>query len=519
MTRNLGRIFRAGVGIALALPWAGCFLSQSSTVPDVSEPSQEGGPSGNGFGPIVRARNQREVEVELVARYADNKIGTAPVRLRSYNGGLVGPTLRLRPGDTLNVHLINRLPPAPSAPTVHVSLNDTNLHFHGLHVSPAGNSDNVLLRIRPGQDFHYEIKVPRDHPAGTYWYHPHTHGSTSIQVGSGMAGALIIEGDIDRVPEIAAAKEKIFVLEQIQYSRPTSDRPGLVENFNAFLPGAWDLSGRRTIVNGELEPIIEMHPGEVQRWRYIDAGIMEALRMKIEDQDGKPVPQHAIAFDGITTGRIDAEPYIQLYPGYRTDVLVRAGDQEGDYQLVDDSTGPLESLHLLSEERNLIARIRVRGRKVDMGLPSSAELAPLAPFKPVQDAEIGGTQKVEFSIVPMLNPLGLAFQVDGSTFRMDETPRHLVLGAAEEWLVSSGFAEGHTFHIHVNPFEVIEPGGKRYWKDTIFVPPLKTLRLRTRYDRYIGTYVLHCHILSHEDLGMMQLVEVSLPGDPMHEDH
>ena len=135
------------------------------------------------------------------------------VRLRSYNGTdvdpdtpYVSPTIEAVPGDTVYVNLHNQLPadpscaahdPAPGEPYVNDPhcFNGTNLHTHGLWVNPAGNGDNVLLSINPGVKFQYEYKIPGGHPAGTFWYHTHRHGSTALQVSSGMAGALIIRGD------------------------------------------------------------------------------------------------------------------------------------------------------------------------------------------------------------------------------------------------------------------------------------------------------------------------------------
>ena len=113
------------------------------------------------------------------------------LKLRTYNGRLTGPTLVARPGDTLLITVEDRLPLNQSEDTgshLH-DLNSTNLHTHGLHVSPSGNSDNVLLQIDPGVTVEYEIKIPKDHPAGTFWYHAHKHGSVGVQTSSGMAGA------------------------------------------------------------------------------------------------------------------------------------------------------------------------------------------------------------------------------------------------------------------------------------------------------------------------------------------
>jgi FtsP/CotA-like multicopper oxidase with cupredoxin domain len=480
----------------------------------------------------------REVRVELVAQYADNVIGNDKVHLRSYNGALVGPTIRARAGDTLNIHLVNRLPanpptlnnlevqaaelareltrgvPPPLTTDIPHNFNTTNLHTHGLHVSPAGNSDNVLIAISPGEEFFYEIKIPPDHPPGTFWYHPHVHGSTALQVSSGMEGALIIEGDIDQVPAIAAAREQIFVFQQIDYA--TSDnklnrleKKGTLEDFNRpFNNGDWANGKRSTLINGALAPVLEMQPGEVQRWRLIDAGVEETVLFKIVGPDGKPVPQQLIALDGITTGRIEAMDQVYLYPGYRADVLIRAPDREGDYQILDEETAGDTAIKSLNKEaRKRLGTLRVKGSRKQMALPTQAELEPLAPYKHIEDKEITGQQEVHFGII-LTRPGTYPFALNGAAFDPGAAPRKLKLGGVDEWTISSEPIGPHIFHIHINPFEVIEPDGRRYWKDTLFIKSGAKVKVRTRYVRYVGQFVIHCHILPHEDEGMMQLVEI-----------
>src|SRR5262249_39483173 len=148
--------------------------------------------------------------------------------------------------------------------------------------SPSGNSDNVFLAIHPSQTQDYEIHIPDDHPAGTFWYHAHYHGSTAVQVASGIGGALIIEGGVDAnggldsIPEIKAAEaqEKIFVLQQINF-----DENGKIETFNQATPDGFV---RSITVNGLLLPTIRMRPGEVQRWRFIHAGVSENIHLALD---------------------------------------------------------------------------------------------------------------------------------------------------------------------------------------------------------------------------------------------
>jgi FtsP/CotA-like multicopper oxidase with cupredoxin domain len=156
--------------------------------------------------------HERVLDLDVV--YTDSRLFNPAtgsydrVHLRSYNGTdvsptapYVSPTIEIHPGETIRVNLDNKLPADPSCgagdhtPDAPHCFNGTNLHTHGLWVNPAGNGDNVLLSINPGVSFDYEYKIPSEHPSGTFWYHTHRHGSTALQVSSGMAGALIVRGN------------------------------------------------------------------------------------------------------------------------------------------------------------------------------------------------------------------------------------------------------------------------------------------------------------------------------------
>ncbi len=530
----------------------------------------------------IRSENGR-LELHLAVTYTDpNKVRIAGcgVKLRSYNGKLAGPTMRVKPGDVLLVTLDNQLPdvthphpqdPPPSGHASHFSFNTTNLHTHGLHVSPAGNSDNVLIEIRPNSTFQYEIRIPDDHPPGTFWYHAHVHGSTAVQISSGMVGAIVVEGlndsslqyqRFDTVAEIGAASEQVLLLQQITYGQS-----GQLEDFDqAFGPGKWRDSRRHVLVNGQLAPIIKMTPGEVQRWRFIHAGVRENIRLRLEEHD-----LHEIAVDGLALGRIARWPktggMALLGPGYRTDVLVKAnplpeGSTSFDYVLFDEEIEPEETLRgseiaLLSalrdgnanlapqklleqapKGRQIVAIVRVEGEAQNMQLPQSAALTGYEPHKPVEAEELNGTpQNVTLHIgnfvcgedgvccdisspdgcapqnmcTPGSEGCAMRFMVDGKVLMPHHPTRKMVLGTAAEWTLTS-FFEAHPFHIHVNPFQVnrveADNVSRPVWKDTVFTQPGRELKLRMRYKRYVGRFVLHCHILDHEDEGMMQIVEI-----------
>lgn len=264
-----------------------------------------------------------------------------PVRLRSYQGTrvdpktpFISPMLSIKPGDTIRIALNNKLPKdltcLETGGNVNVPhcFNGTNLHTHGLWVNPAGNGDNVLISINPGVSFEYEYNVPSDHPSGTFWYHTHLHGSTALQVSSGMAGALIIRGnrppvkgadgkiatgDIDTLlkpTRTQAFKERVVVMQQIQYAcrdaqgkvktnpdgtyrcdPATPGHPadvGMIEGTNGgntgydlFGPGEWAASGRYTSLNGVVLPTFkEARAGQVERWRVIHGGVRDTVNLE-----------------------------------------------------------------------------------------------------------------------------------------------------------------------------------------------------------------------------------------------
>jgi L-ascorbate oxidase len=282
--------------------------------------------------------------------YNPNTGKNDPVYLRAYDNTLIAPAIKAYPSQTVRIALNNNLPkedvatcPPPNGRNhiIPSCFNITNLHFHGLHVSPAGNSDNVLLEVAPGQKFEYEINIPADHPAGTFWYHSHRHGSTALQVSSGMAGPFIIKGertlaqarvrggfaDIDTIlkrPENGEPlAEDILLFQQIAYAcfekdvlgrpkkeikttdgKPSSPwvcpevdgkiEPGEVRFYSTQLGvqdwQIWPSSGRYTMVTGKMQPRLgvktdgEGHlvtAGEVLRWRLIHGGVRDTINLKI----------------------------------------------------------------------------------------------------------------------------------------------------------------------------------------------------------------------------------------------
>lgn len=477
----------------------------------------------------------------LVVRYADHQIGTDAVRLRGYNGRLVGPTLRCRPGDLLRITLDNQLPAEsymPGEMNMLHSFNVTNLHTHGLNVSPSGNSDNVLLQVQPQSAQKYEIAIPKDHPCGTFWYHAHQHGSTAAQVGSGMSGALIIEGGLDVLEGLQGITDRVLLLQQIPYVKPpNAPTKGVVEAEFAdqhFGPGTWDKLGRYTTINGQRMPVIRMRPGAVERWRLIDSAVREVIKPSIVLQERshahapESLPMHEIAVDGLPLGRIARRDQLELWPGYRSDVLVKAPEDAVGAQYILYDRRVITNPDV--EDRHYLALISIEGEPLQMQMPNEGPMKDLRPAS-IDPKSVTGHQFASYGIVKMGND-SLAFTVDRKTFG-DDQARKLWLGEVHEWTLTSrnpiayGAAVSHPFHIHVNPFEVFsilnDKGEEQLdidvksglpiplWRDTVILHENWKVSARTRYEHFDGVFVQHCHILDHEDQGMMELVEISKP--------
>ena len=507
--------------------------------------------------------------------------------LLCYNGSLVGPTIRVKRGQTFRIRVVNNLHgPADPGPDprdnkfweVPEGICTTNLHTHGLHVSPSGNSDNVYLHIDPGNSFDFGFQLPPNHVAGTFWYHPHKHGSVAYQLSNGVMGALIVEGvpgddipDLEDIPEIAAAREEILVFSYHTYSFYNDSKgnpigfidPNLIYNVNPDgnlptcemigpPPGVIPTPGSAVVaVNGQLIPRFDAAPGEVQRWRLVYGGWDVHQYFSWFQEDGiTPAPEIAmyeIALDGLPTGRLDPVSPVQIAPGQRDDVLIKTpllpkGVARKTYYLMrqdwDQAVGAIGS-EPPQYQYVVVAKLVVQGQPKDMALPDPTALAKCRPFAPIGDDELvrgttpivfpNGTGSLVFQQEDPPNPPSLAntqYTIDFLTF-LQQKPIRLTLGTAQQWKVSANTLPGndpvfggHPFHIHVNPFQVIsytDPSGQTTpmdeFRDTLFIPGNAYYIIRSRFQDHTGLSVLHCHILDHEDQGMMVPIKLVQPGD------
>jgi len=497
------------------------------------------------------------LQADLVIKNVDARINNRLVTgLRTYNGIFPGPTLRVRPGDTMNIRYINRLQVDTDHPPSGVhgdAIDNVNLHVHGLNVSPEGYSDNVYLDILPGQYVPFKIHIPTNHPTGLFWYHPHRHGGVSTQLGSGLAGNIIITGpgDLDEIPEIAATRSNIveMIFNEIPLLKHgghyiIGDSPENVAAVEGLIPNITNSvgfliftvngvpvfeKGNRTNdpINLPPTPEVTMKPGEVRRFQLTHAGLDQFLNLVLlETNTATLAPLHLLSIDGITLSNVvSSTNAILLGGGNRAEFLVKAGLAGAKYLLKSTTNtaqvGPQPDIPL--------AMITVAGTPVNMNLPQKLN-PPIARLPDIQDNEIVRIRQIALEIeAKKNNPTnGLLFFVNGSPFNPRIADQTMLLNTAEEWVISTesrytdshpddsqGFLKwGHPFHIHVNWFQVVKINGKAVpprWQDTVVVPKNGNVTIRHRFQQYTGRYVFHCHILPHEDLGMMQGVEVVDP--------
>jgi FtsP/CotA-like multicopper oxidase with cupredoxin domain len=448
----------------------------------------------------------------------------------TYEGTFPGPTLVMCPGDRVTVHLINDLG------------EPTNLHVHGLHVSPAANHDNVFLHVEPGARQTYTYHLPLDHDPGAFWYHPHHHMFVAPQIFGGLSGAIVVEGGLD--DRLAGVPQRLMMIQSTELCRqdgssvpfplsapnPTGAPDSGTEpcSFPGQVMPVHETNERFTplLVNGAINPTVKIRPGQIQRWRIFNANDNRIVVLNLRGQN-----LDVLAEDGNTLRWRQPVRNLLIGPGSRREVLVRGGSP-GEYKmtalpfaqfpggdhadlatkgggptpnqtvLTVVSTGP--AAHDRVPPRPLAAPVDLRTRRVDRTRTICfAEANPM-------------NMQQKDSVSPCTSPQDTGpptdFKLNGKTFDAKDVAVTMKLGSVEEWRLVNSNTEWHTFHIHVNPFQVISVGGRRVpyvdYEDNVAMPPSSTVVIRMRPTDFTGKFVFHCHVTNHEDRGMMAAVAV-----------
>ncbi len=470
--------------------------------------------------------------------------------------GKESPTLHVKPGDTINITLTNMLPAMPGAPSMRVS-NDTtvcgnpdmtptsvNMHFHGTNTSPRCHSDEVIhTLINSGETFTYRLRIPKDEPPGLYWYHPHIHGISSVAVQGGATGAIEVEGIENIQPAVAGLPQRYLVLRDQRLGAP---------NYDTVLTGPfWDVSVNYVPVSWPYyQPsIIKMQAGGKEFWRVVNAGANTILDIQLT-YDGTAQPLQIVALDGVPTGSKDGhhqgtivtQTDILLPPSSRAEFIVTGPSSSSTVAMLSTETidgGPASDNNPARPLAQIVttdAPSRLPRMAAPSAPPGHMRFDDLANAKVTQQRQLYFSEKnPHFSeksppVAPH-EPENTAFfiTVDGqqeTQFDPNNPPAIITnQGAVEEWTIQNRTAEVHEFHMHQVHFLVEAINGvpipKKqqqlydvfqvgYWNGK-GTPPSITVKLDFRGPT-VGDFVYHCHILDHEDLGMMAIIRVLPSG-------
>ncbi len=468
------------------------FLAVQSLAQTVSAPEP----------PRVRAKNH-VVSLTLEAVNENGRDAFA------FNGKTVAPVIRASPGDVLKITYLNKLPSkSTESCAINPCMDMTNLHFHGLSVSPDAPQDDVLTMLaKPGQVLHYAVPIPRDHPPGLYWYHTHPHGESHRQVLDGMSGAIVIEGMERYVPEVGRLRERVLVARgrSIKHDRNAATLMGDVEIPAKGCGGENETVEEVFTVNGVLRPRIEIAPGERQFWRVVNASADRYLDLQL---DGEPL--EIVALDGMPLAYRDPK-----YPREVTDHLLVA--PAGRLEAI--VTGPPPGTHRML--RTLCVNTGPAGDPnpgmvlADLILPSS-ETAPKQAhviddrppaYKPI---DVEPLKKTPPDFVVTFTEDQNGFYINGQKYAVDAPPMTTArVGMYQHWRIVNLTAELHPFHIHQTHFLAYAENGVPVahpaWLDTVNVPFAGSVDVILDFTDPVikGMSVFHCHLLNHEDKGMM----------------
>ena len=428
------------------------------------------------------SRAPRTVEVRLTAR--ETRVSILPGTtsdVYAYNGQFPGPTLEVREGDRVIVHFTNDLPV------------ETTVHWHGLQL-PYESDGSPFHPIPPGgtRDYAFTL-LPGS--AGTYWYHPHPDHKTGYQIAKGLYGALIVRAADDPLP--ASLTEKLLILSDtrlrpdgtVDISDPHSNQ-GRIDRENGRECGV-------ILVNGRVMPTIDIRPGEVQRWRVINASAARVFRLAIPGQTFVQVGTDG----GLFEKPVEMKEII-ISNSERVELLVRGTGKPGEATVLQtlpyDRYVPQTRPADWDKPRDVLA---IRYTKQ----PPARRVVIPAKLRPIPELD---TAKATVRRTITLSQ-GM---INGRTMDMNRVDITARLGATEIWEIENIVGMDHPFHLHGFRFQLLDRNGvpvkDRRWQDSINVPKHETARFVVRFDDHPGMWMFHCHILDHEDHGMMAVLEV-----------
>ena len=426
------------------------------------------------------SKRPRTVEVNLTA--AVTRLSLQPgvtSEVFAYNGHVPGPTLDVREGDHVLIHFKNNLPEA------------TTVHWHGIHL-PFESDGSPFHPIQPGESHDYAFTV-RSGSAGTYWYHPHPDRRTGFAIGKGLFGAIVVHAAADPLP---AMNEKLLVLSDnrfltdgtIDFPDPASHHGGIDEENGR--------EGPVLFVNGQVMPTISIRSGEIQRWRVINSSAGRIFRIALAGQTMLQVGTDG----GLFEKPLEVRELI-LATGERAELLVKGG-VPGSHVMLQNLPYDRYSPHTRPTDWSVTRDL--------LTVATSNEPAIVAPNIPRSLRKVVPLDTTKVTAVRTI-VFGQGI-INGHTMDMARVDVSTRVGATEIWEIANIVGMDHPFHLHGFQFQVLDRDGVAEpfvaWKDMLNIPRHSTARIIVRYDDYPGKWMFHCHILDHEDHGMMGVLEV-----------
>lgn len=425
------------------------------------------------------------VEVNLVA--APARLALLPGHVTNafaYNGSVPGPTLEVHEGDHVIIHFHNDL----SEPTT--------IHWHGLHI-PADMDGSPLRPIGAGKQYDYVFTIPRG-TAGTYWYHPHPDVRTGYQMAMGLFGAIIVRDANDALP--ASLPEKLLILSDNRFRPDGSPDIADPNGPQGEIDQENGREGNVLLVNGQVAPVINIRSGETQRWRVVNVSAARIYRLAIPGQTMLHVGD-----DGGLFERPREVNDILLANSERVELLVRGirppntrtSLQTLPYDRYDPHTRPAD----WDVAHDLLA----------LHYTDAAPVPPATlPSVMRKIVALDTTHVMRRQVIVLSQGL-----INGKTMDMHRVDVRSRLGATEIWQIENVVTMDHPFHLHGFQFQILDRDGVpepyRSWKDVVNVRKHQRVRIVVRFDDFPGRWMFHCHILDHEDHGMMGILEVRPP--------
>ena len=425
-----------------------------------------------------------------------------------FDGQPNAPTLRLSPGDQLKITYINDLPAkAKETCAITPCMDMTNLHFHGLEVSPDAPQDDVLsMMAAPGQTLHYTVQIPKDHPPGLYWYHTHPHGESHRQALDGMSGAIVIEGIESYYPSLAGLPERVLVLRgrSIVNDPQSADLKHRVDLSSNVCGGELEAPDEVFTMNGSVRPQIEIAPGERQFWRLVNASAdrymdleLEGQRFEIVAMDGEPIAQHD------PSHRTRSADHVLLPPAGRLEAIVTGPATGTPKRLLSRcvDTGPAGDPNPQMVLADIVPR---------PAAGSTPKVLKSSRKPDLKTVDLAAEEKAPPRFVVIFTEDKKGFYINGEKFAPDAAPMvHAKVGSYQHWKVVNATGELHPMHIHQVHFlayaENDKPIADPLWLDTVNVPTSGSVDVIMDFTDPVirGMSVFHCHLLNHEDKGMM----------------